>query len=85
MPGLNLLRPDPEASRALDRAVASIRRAQARRWRGLRSLLFEHDLFRKPAATFRDHALEHPKHLRPYRYGGEKQAQRGQRDRFFQD
>jgi hypothetical protein len=30
-------------------------------------------------------ALEHPKHLRPYRDGGEKQAQRGQRDRFFQN
>jgi hypothetical protein len=30
-------------------------------------------------------ALEHPKDLRPYCDGGEKQAQRGQRDRFFQD
>jgi len=31
------------------------------------------------------HALEHAEHLRPYRHSGEKQAQRGQRDCFFQD
>jgi hypothetical protein len=30
-------------------------------------------------------ALEHPEDLRPHRDGCEKQAQRGQRDRFFQD
>jgi hypothetical protein len=30
-------------------------------------------------------ALEHAEHLRPYRYGGKKQAQRGQRDRFLKN
>jgi hypothetical protein len=34
--------------------------------------------------TWREMPLEHPKHLRPYRDGGQKQAYGSQRDSLFQ-
>jgi hypothetical protein len=56
-----------------------------RSWRRLFSAPRSRSLRPATRPKWGGNALEHPKDLRPYRDGCEKQAQRGQRDRFFQD